>query len=209
MIIRETLSQFATQGTRNWPANTGADNAAGSVAESERELSSWNASVVVDNCMCPVFQCIAMSAGMSLTVGLILRACLLVLCFSVRDRDASVRGYFSKVHKGWNKRSGTDRHLICIEDPFDTSHDLGRVVDKDSIGVLRSEFERAAKILATEEDPLPLLFEKYIPVDDGKPKQQKDVKKSVKKKSEFGTQPNAFDNADILHDLDAFPALSL
>ena len=70
-------------------------------------------------------------------------------------------GFFSKMSKGWNKRSGTDRHLICIEDPFDTTHDLGRIVDKNSIGVLRSEFERAAKILAEVSDPLPRLFEKY------------------------------------------------
>jgi len=28
---------------------------------------------------------------------------------------------------------GNDRHLICIENPFETSHDLGRVVVKFSI----------------------------------------------------------------------------
>ena len=121
----------------------------------------------------------------------------------------NARGYFSKMNKGWNKRSGTDRHLICIEDPFDTSHDLGRIVDKDSIGVIRGEFERAAEILATEEDPVPLLFEKYIPVDDGgKPK------KDPKKKKSDDIQPNATTATrtpvhDGLQDLDAFPALGM
>ncbi|KAL0302304.1 UNVERIFIED_CONTAM: UTP:RNA uridylyltransferase 1 [Sesamum calycinum] len=36
----------------------------------------------------------------------------------------------SKRAKNWTTRVGNDRHLICIEDPCDVSHDLGRVVDK-------------------------------------------------------------------------------
>ncbi|KAL0397820.1 UNVERIFIED_CONTAM: UTP:RNA uridylyltransferase 1 [Sesamum calycinum] len=53
----------------------------------------------------------------------------------------------SKRAKDWTRRVGNDRHLICIEDPFEVSHDLGRVVDKYSIRVLREEFERAAEIM--------------------------------------------------------------
>ncbi|TYG99343.1 hypothetical protein ES288_A10G189100v1 [Gossypium darwinii] len=49
----------------------------------------------------------------------------------------------SKGEKDWTRRIGNDRHLICIEDPFVVSHDLGRVVDKFSIKVLTEEFERA------------------------------------------------------------------
>lgn len=40
-------------------------------------------------------------------------------------------------------------HVFCIEDPFDTSHDIGRVVDEDSLEVLREEFIRAYEIIRT------------------------------------------------------------
>ncbi|KAJ6710034.1 POLY A polymerase CID PAP -RELATED [Salix koriyanagi] len=69
----------------------------------------------------------------------------------------------SKHEKEWTRRNGNDRHLICIEDPFETSHDLGRVVDKFSIKVLREEFERAADILHNDPNPCATLFEPYIP----------------------------------------------
>ena len=68
----------------------------------------------------------------------------------------------TKRRKGWTTRVGTERHLICVEDPFETSHDLGRVVDKRSIFVLRDEFERAERILRTEANPLELLFQEYV-----------------------------------------------
>ncbi|GLT51890.1 hypothetical protein SLA2020_252650 [Shorea laevis] len=69
----------------------------------------------------------------------------------------------SKHEKDWTRRVGNDRHLICIEDPFETSHDLGRVVDKFSIRVLRGEFERAAEIMQYDPNPCVTLFEPYVP----------------------------------------------
>lgn len=69
----------------------------------------------------------------------------------------------SKRAKDWTRRIGNDRHLICIEDPFEVSHDLGRVVDKRSIRVLREEFERAAEIMQHDPNPCVKLFEPYIP----------------------------------------------
>ncbi|GLT39492.1 hypothetical protein SLA2020_136800 [Shorea laevis] len=69
----------------------------------------------------------------------------------------------SKREKDWTRRVGNDRHLICIEDPFETSHDLGRVVDKFSIRVLRGEFERAAEIMQHDPNPCIKLFEPYVP----------------------------------------------
>ncbi|KAL0904883.1 hypothetical protein M5K25_027042 [Dendrobium thyrsiflorum] len=69
----------------------------------------------------------------------------------------------SKQEKDWTRRIGNDRHLICIEDPFQVSHDLGRVVDKFSIKILREEFERAADILQYNSNPTVTLFEPYIP----------------------------------------------
>uniref|UniRef100_J3L941 Uncharacterized protein n=2 Tax=Oryza brachyantha TaxID=4533 RepID=J3L941_ORYBR len=67
----------------------------------------------------------------------------------------------SKQEKNWTTRVGNDRHLICIEDPFETSHDLGRVVDRQTIRILREEFERAASILQYDDDPCVALFEPY------------------------------------------------
>ncbi|XP_073151856.1 UTP:RNA uridylyltransferase 1 isoform X2 [Henckelia pumila] len=69
----------------------------------------------------------------------------------------------SKRAKDWTRRVGNDRHLICIEDPFEVSHDLGRVVDKYSIRVLREEFERAAQVLQYDSNPCVTLFEPYVP----------------------------------------------
>ncbi|XP_010272621.1 PREDICTED: UTP:RNA uridylyltransferase 1 [Nelumbo nucifera] len=69
----------------------------------------------------------------------------------------------SKRAKDWTRRIGNDRHLICIEDPFEVSHDLGRVVDKHSIKTLREEFERAAHIMQFDPDPCVKLFEPYVP----------------------------------------------
>ncbi|KAF6160351.1 hypothetical protein GIB67_019120 [Kingdonia uniflora] len=69
----------------------------------------------------------------------------------------------SKRAKDWTRRIGNDRHLICIEDPFEISHDLGRVVDKYTIKVLREEFERAANVLQYDRNPCVTLFDPYVP----------------------------------------------
>ena len=66
----------------------------------------------------------------------------------------------TKSSKGWTRRVGTERHLICIEDPFNTSHDLGRVVDRNTLPFLKRELRRAYNIMQSERNPLPLLFEK-------------------------------------------------
>eukprot|EP00250_Pteridium_aquilinum_P013837 c21602_g1_i1 orf=134-3388(+) len=70
--------------------------------------------------------------------------------------------FLSKAEKDWTRRIGNERHLICIEDPFEVSHDLGRVVDKHSIRVLREEFQRAARIMRQDANPCVALFEPYI-----------------------------------------------
>lgn len=86
-------------------------------------------------------------------------------CHDYANTVISIRtkSTISKRAKDWTRRIGKDRHLICIEDPFETSHDLGRVVDKYSIKVLREEFERAAIILQTYPNPCEKLFEPFIP----------------------------------------------
>lgn len=79
------------------------------------------------------------------------------------NNQVFIFGFGSKQEKDWTRRVGNDRHLICIEDPFETSHDLGRVVDKYSIRVLREEFERAANIMQYDPNPWVALFQPYIP----------------------------------------------
>ncbi|KAJ9511267.1 hypothetical protein QJQ45_017142 [Haematococcus lacustris] len=56
----------------------------------------------------------------------------------------------AKRDKDWMRRVERDWHLMSIEDPFDLSHDLGRTVDWRSIRTLRTEFERAARVMALE-----------------------------------------------------------
>ncbi|KAK9058947.1 hypothetical protein SSX86_021564 [Deinandra increscens subsp. villosa] len=86
-------------------------------------------------------------------------------CHDYTNDVISIRtgSLISKREKDWTRRMGNDRHLICIEDPFEVSHDLGRVVDKHSIRVLREEFERAAEILQYDPNPCVKLFEPYVP----------------------------------------------
>lgn len=50
---------------------------------------------------------------------------------------------------------------MCIEDPFETDHDLGRRVDRQTIRILREEFQRAAVVLQHNDDPCVTLFEPY------------------------------------------------
>ncbi|CAK8560954.1 unnamed protein product [Lathyrus sativus] len=85
-------------------------------------------------------------------------------CHDYANSVISVRtgNTISKRDKDWTRRVGNDRHLICIEDPFEISHDLGRVVDKRSIKVLREEFERAADIMQYDPNPCVKLFEPYV-----------------------------------------------
>ncbi|XP_017429290.1 UTP:RNA uridylyltransferase 1 [Vigna angularis] len=86
-------------------------------------------------------------------------------CLDYANSVISVRkgSIISKREKDWTRGIDNDRHLICIEDPFETSHDLGRVVDKYSIKVLREEFERAAEIMQNDPNPCIRLFKLYVP----------------------------------------------
>jgi DNA polymerase sigma len=70
-------------------------------------------------------------------------------------------GLLSKDDKDWTRRIGTERHLLCVEDPFELSHDLGRTVDRQTRDVMRKEFLRAATLLRDSPDPMRQLFEPY------------------------------------------------
>jgi DNA polymerase sigma len=81
-----------------------------------------------------------------------------------RGGVVSVRcgGVIPKEAKGWTKRVGSERHLLCVEDPFETTHDLGRTVDRQTRDVMRKEFMRAATLLRDSADPM-AAFEQYRP----------------------------------------------
>jgi len=67
----------------------------------------------------------------------------------------------SKESKDWTRRIGSERHLLCVEDPFELSHDLGRTVDRQTRDVMRKEFLRAATLLRDSDDPMGQLFDAY------------------------------------------------
>jgi len=77
-------------------------------------------------------------------------------CHSYKEDAISIRtgGWLSKDEKGWTKRKDNDNHLMCIEDPFYTTNDIGRVVSSKTIFKIRDEFRRAADILASSPDPV-------------------------------------------------------
>eukprot|EP01137_Pigoraptor_chileana_P034910 Opistho-2@28163 len=60
----------------------------------------------------------------------------------------------SKADKEWSLKnnSRTDRYWICIEDPFELTHNLGRVVDKNTLFEIRGEFMRGYRLLCDGGD---------------------------------------------------------
>jgi len=61
--------------------------------------------------------------------------------------------FLTKQDKGWDKKEAGfhgDRHLFCIEDPFELTHDLGRVMDRDTLRYVRSEIDRADALLSEQ-----------------------------------------------------------
>ena len=79
---------------------------------------------------------------------------------------ASIRigTYLTKSEKGWDKKDPGfrgDRHLFCIEDPFELTHDLGRVMDRDTLRDVRSEIDRADVLLSEQRGTFEKLTAKY------------------------------------------------
>lgn len=69
--------------------------------------------------------------------------------FAYRRSVVSVRAgsFLEKSDKGWTTKTGRDRHLFCIEDPFELTHDLGRIADRYTLQSMRDEFKRAYGLL--------------------------------------------------------------
>ena len=90
--------------------------------------------------------------------------------FNYRDDVVSIREgrARTKVDKEWTASSNTrrDRFWLCIEDPFELSHNLGRVADRDSLYTMRGEFMRAFR--AMKDGNLDSACEKFVEQKGGK-----------------------------------------
>jgi len=84
--------------------------------------------------------------------------------FNWQHSVVSVRtaGFLTKAEKEWTKKSGTNRDhfFFAIEDPFEITHNLGRIVDRESLKILRYEFRRAYKLVCKNAD-LSLICKKF------------------------------------------------
>ncbi|CAG8473301.1 10350_t:CDS:10 [Cetraspora pellucida] len=71
--------------------------------------------------------------------------------------------YLTKEEKGWGD-TGKGWRLLCVEEPFNTSRNLGNSADDVSVNGLRDEFRRAVKILYEKEgkESLQSCCERYI-----------------------------------------------
>jgi len=72
--------------------------------------------------------------------------------------------YLTKEEKGWTNLSPTDdprdNFHFGLEDPFEVTHNLGRVVDKDNLKVIQYEFTRAYKYICSGK-PLKAICKQY------------------------------------------------
>lgn len=66
------------------------------------------------------------------------------------DEDSAVNG--ARREAAERKIRKVTRHVFCIEDPFDLTHDLGRNIDAETLEVVRYEFIRAHAILVATGD---------------------------------------------------------
>lgn len=71
--------------------------------------------------------------------------------FDYKNLVVSVREgcMLDKEDKNWVKPHYKENCVFTIEDPFEVTHNLARVVDRDSLWIIRYEFLRAYRILAS------------------------------------------------------------
>ncbi|EPZ32229.1 Nucleotidyltransferase [Rozella allomycis CSF55] len=71
--------------------------------------------------------------------------------FPVKEGVVSIRegSVLSKEDKNWTvtNNTKTDKYWFCVEDPFEITHNLGRLVDRDTLYDIRGEFMRACKLM--------------------------------------------------------------
>jgi len=83
--------------------------------------------------------------------------------FDMRNGAVSVRcgKVISKAEKGWTKKVERDEVLFAIEDPFEVTHNLGRLVDGDGLAAISAEFRRACAVLRNEGSFVAVCKEKF------------------------------------------------
>ncbi len=61
--------------------------------------------------------------------------------------------FLSKVEKHWDHKTedSRDNFYLTIEDPFEITHNLGRIVDVENLKVLKYEFDRGYRLLSRSE----------------------------------------------------------
>jgi len=78
--------------------------------------------------------------------------------FHEEEDENGVEKSQQKVGVGGKKSTGkkgnkhVEMHFFAIEDPFELTHDLGRVLDETTLGVIREEFTRAYEICVATGD---------------------------------------------------------
>jgi DNA polymerase sigma len=96
--------------------------------------------------------------------------------FDFYESVASVRSglFLSKAEKNWKAKEKNvkdeegkvtkrgDRHLFCVEDPFEATHDLGRVMDRDTLRDVRSEIDRAHVMLSERRCQWAAVCEQFV-----------------------------------------------
>eukprot|EP00039_Didymoeca_costata_P011809 m.166986 g.166986 ORF g.166986 m.166986 type:complete len:962 (+) comp15299_c0_seq4:100-2985(+) len=86
--------------------------------------------------------------------------------FNYKENIVSIRTgqALLKTDKEWTIKNNTrnDRYWWCIEDPFELSHNLGRVADQGSLFTMRGEFMRAVNLLKRAK-----IHELYEPFEEG------------------------------------------
>jgi len=103
---------------------------------------------------------------------------------------ASVRtgSFLTKKDKNWTtKEAGVRGHLFCIEDPFELTHDLGRVIGRDTLNDVRSELDRASQMMQ-DERTYAALCEAYVPPEKPPRPPKKDKDKDKGKGKEGGKE---------------------
>ncbi len=90
------------------------------------------------------------------TLGELLAAFFRFYCceFEWEHQVVSVRtaSLLSKAEKQWNTPSvRRDHYYFAIEDPFEVTHNLGRLVDPPNLKVLKYEFTRAYKLICQQQ----------------------------------------------------------
>ena len=77
------------------------------------------------------------------------------------EKNWKVKEKNVKDEEGKVTRRG-DRHLFCVEDPFEVTHDLGRVMDRDTLRDVRAEIDRAHVMLSERRSAWSAVCEQFV-----------------------------------------------